>query len=143
IAGDAQRLTRDLNASDKVRVDQHFTEIRALETSIQAAIAGSGTGSGGSCGPATAPVDPPVGPNAFSGWSNETLRGQMMADMIAYALACDLTRVASWMMSFEQIQMGNAIDQTSQMHDDSHNAQARPANIAANCNWHATLFARL
>jgi hypothetical protein len=29
------------------------------------------------------------------------------------------------------------------MHDDSHNAQARPTHIAANANWHATLFGRL
>jgi hypothetical protein len=141
IADDAQRLTSTLGASDKVRIDQHFEEIRALEKTIQAAING-GTGTG-TCGPTSAPVDPPVGSNSFSGWSNETLRGQMQADMIAYALSCDLTRVVSWMMSFEQVQMGNVVDGQTQMHDDSHNAQIRPTNIAANCNWHATLFARL
>jgi hypothetical protein len=142
IAEDAQSLTSTLGANDKARLEQHFDEIRNLETSIQAAIAGGGTG--GTCsGPGSAPVDPPAGPNQFSGSSNETLRGQMMADMIAYALACDLTRVVSWMMTFEQVQMGNAVDGVTQMHDDSHNAQTRPTNIAANCNWHATLFARL
>jgi hypothetical protein len=141
IAEDAQRLTSQVGASDKARLDQHFTEVRALEQQIQAAIAGGGTGGG--CGPATAPIDPPAGANAFAGWSNETLRGEMMADMLAYALACDLTRVASWMLTFEQVQMGNALDRTSEMHEDSHNAQTRPANIAANANWHATLFGRL
>ncbi len=141
IAGDAQRLTSNLGANDKARLDQHFEEIRSLEKTIQAAI--SGGGSSGGCGPASAPVDPPVGANAFSGSSNETLRGQMQADMIAYALSCDLTRAVSWMLTFEQVQMGNAVDGVTQMHDDSHNAQVRPANIAANCNWHAALFARL
>lgn len=141
IAEDRQRLTSSLGANDKVRVDQHFEEIRALETSMRAAIAGGG--SGGSCGPATAPVDPPVGANTFVGWSNETLRGQMMADMIAYALSCDLTRAVSWMMTFDQVQMANVADAQTEMHDDSHNAQMRPVNISANCNWHATLFARL
>ena len=141
IADDAQRLTGKLGATDKMRVEQHFEEIRALELKIQSAL--SGGGGGGSCGPASAPVDPPLGQNAFSGSSNETLRGQLQADMIAYALACDLTRVASWMMTFEQVQMANAVDGQTQMHDDSHNAQVRPVNIAANCNWHATLFARL
>ncbi|HEY5927561.1 MAG TPA: DUF1552 domain-containing protein [Kofleriaceae bacterium] len=141
IASDAQRLTSTLGANDKARVDQHFEEIRSLEKSIQAAI--SGGGSTGTCGPATKPTDPPIGPNAFSGSSNETLRGQMQADMIAYALSCDLTRVASWMMTFEQVQMANAVDGLTQMHDDSHSASTRPVNIAANCNWHATLFARL
>jgi len=140
IATDAQRLTSNLGASDKVRVEQHLEEIRSLERNLQAAISGGGVSG---CGPATAPVDPTIGANAFSGWSNETLRGQMMADMIAYALACDLTRVASWMMTFEQVQMANVVDGLTQMHDDSHNAQLRPTNIAANCNWHATLFARL
>jgi hypothetical protein len=141
IAEDAQKLTASVGASDKARLDQHFTEIRALEQTIQAAIAGGGMPSG--CGPATAPTDPPAGTNTFAGWSNETLRGQMMADMLAYALSCDLTRVASWMMTFEQVQMGNVTDGLTEMHDDSHNAQTRGASIAANANWHATLFGRL
>lgn len=141
VAEDAQRVTSRVSAGDKVRIEQHFEEIRALERSVQAAIAGGGTSSG--CGPATAPVDPPAGVNTFVGWSNETLRGQMMADMIAYALSCDLTRVASWMMTFEQVQMANVLDATTEMHDDSHNGQTRGAAISANCNWHATLFARL
>jgi hypothetical protein len=141
IAEDRQRLTSSLGANDKVRVDQHFDEIRALETSMRSAITGGG--SGGGCGPATAPIDPPAGVNTFVGWSNETLRGQMMADMIAYALSCDLTRAVSWMMTFEQVQMANVADATTEMHDDSHHAQERPSNIAANCNWHAALFARL
>ncbi len=140
IGDDAQRLTSTLGANDKVRVDQHFEEIRALEKQLQAAITG---GPGGSCGPATPPVDPAVGANTFVGWSNETLRGQMMADMIAFALSCDLTRAVSWMMTFDQVQMANVADAQTEMHDDSHNAQARPVNIAANCNWHASLFARL
>ncbi len=140
IADDAQRVTSSLGANDKIRVDQHFEEIRALERTMQAAIAGGGSGG---CGPATAPVDPAIGANTFVGWSNETLRGQMMADMIAYALSCDLTRAVSWMMTFDQVQMANVADSQTEMHDDSHNAQVRPTNIAANCNWHATLFARL
>jgi hypothetical protein len=142
IAEDAQKLTTSVGTNDKARLDQHFTEIRALEQTIQAAIAGGGTTSGG-CGPATPPTDPPAGANVFSGWSNETLRGQMMADMLAYAFACDLTRVASWMMSFEQVQMANVTDGQTEMHDDSHNAQTRGPSIAANANWHATLFGRL
>jgi hypothetical protein len=139
IAGDAARLTSKVGASDKARLDQHFEEIRALERSL----AGGGGGGGGCQGPTSAPVDPPAGVNTFAGWSNETLRGEMMADMIAYALACDLTRAVSWMLTFEQVQMANVIDRATEMHDDSHHAQERPANIAANCNWHATLFARL
>ncbi len=142
IADDAQRLTSAVSASDKIRLDEHFEEIRALERSMVAATGGGG-GGGGSCASVTAPVDPAPGTNAFSGWSNETLRGQMMADMLAYALSCDLTRVASWMLTFEQVQMGNAIDRLTQMHDDSHNAGTRQSYIAANCDWHATLFARL
>jgi Protein of unknown function (DUF1552) len=141
IAEDAQKLTASVGASDKARLDQHFTEIRALEQTILAAIAGGGMTGG--CGPATAPTDPPAGTNTFAGWSNETLRGQMMADMLAYALSCDLTRVASWMMTFEQVQMANVTDALTEMHDDSHNAQTRGASIAANANWHATLFGRL
>src|SRR5688500_1532989 len=59
IADDAQRLTGKLGANDKMRVEQHFAEIRALELQIQSALAGGG--GGGSCGPASAPIDPPLG----------------------------------------------------------------------------------
>jgi hypothetical protein len=139
IKSDASRLTSAVGAADKTRLDQHFTEVRALEQSILATLGGGG----GGCGPATVPVDPPAGANQLGGWSNETVRGALIAEMLGYALGCDLTRVASWMLSFEQVQMANIVDQATTMHDDSHNAGSRDAVIAANCNWHAELFARL
>ncbi|HEY4058094.1 MAG TPA: DUF1552 domain-containing protein [Kofleriaceae bacterium] len=144
IAEDAAALQGQVGASDKARLEQHFDEIRALELRMQAAATGGGGGTTSGCmSPFSAPTDPPAGPNQFAGWSNETVRGQLMADMIAYALACDFTRAVSWMLSFDQVFLANALDRTSDMHEDSHNAQTRTPTVAANCNWHATLFARL
>lgn len=145
VADDAAQLRRDLAPTDRARLEQHFEEVRAIEVALRASVTGGGGGGGGgTCtNPMAAPTDPPAGTNTFIGWSNETLRGELMADMIAYALACDLTRVASWMLTFDQVQMANALDRTTEMHDDSHNGGTRAAAIAANANWHATLFGRL
>jgi hypothetical protein len=84
-----------------------------------------------------------VGANNFGGWSNETTRGDLMADMIALAFACDLTRAVSWMLTFDQCFMSSrdAAGPTEDMHYLSHNGTAQ--NLADNANWHAARFARL
>jgi hypothetical protein len=140
---DANRLSASVSGKDKVRLEQHFDEIRAIERSLQNTT-GGGTPTGGSCSkPADPGADPALGANAFVGWSNETLRGNVMADMIAYAFACDLTRVVSWMLTFDQVFLRNALNNLTDMHDDSHDQSNRKAQIAASTNWHASLFARL
>lgn len=147
LLSDIKNIRNRVSGRDRVRLEQHFDEIRKIEKNIQSQInqgSGSGSATGGSCIKPTSPGnDPAIGANSFSGWSNETLRGEVMADLIAYALACDLTRVVSWMLTFEQVFLGNAVNQTSDMHDDSHNASTRTPVISANANWHSALFARL
>lgn len=157
VLDDSKRLTSKVSGADKIRLDQHFDEIRSIENSLMGSsgalsIASSGGGSlstssvpsGSMCTkPANPGADPALGANAFVGWSNETLRGQVMADMIAYAMACDMTRVVSWMLSFDQVFMKNQLDGVTDMHDDSHKAQTQFAQLGANANWHCALFAQL
>lgn len=73
-----------------------------------------------------------------------------MADMLAYAFACDMTRVASWMLTHDQCWINSAQTSGSMLsnnggppdiHHDSHFATAEIK--AANCNWGASLFGRL
>jgi Protein of unknown function (DUF1552) len=104
---------------------------------------GGGAATGSCMKPTDPGADPALGANAFVGWSNETQRGNVMADMIAYAFACDLTRVVSWMLTFDQVFLRNALNNLTDMHDDSHDQSNRKAQIAASTNWHASLFARL
>jgi hypothetical protein len=110
---------------------------------------GSG-GPGGACVGLTNPGPDPAVSYGFGSWSNETQRGQQMADMMAYAFACDMTRVASWMLTFDQCWINSAQTSGSMLpnnggppdiHHDSHFATAEVK--AANCNWAAGLFGRL
>ncbi|MES1204410.1 MAG: DUF1552 domain-containing protein [Pseudomonadota bacterium] len=86
---DITRLQGRVGAADKHRLDQHLTNIRSIEQRISSA-----TGAGplpASCGTQTRPKA--VGDTR----SNEdlVLRNQLMSDLIATALACDLTRIFS------------------------------------------------
>lgn len=114
------------------------------------AMGGGVSGPGGACTGLMNPGADPAVTYGFGSWSNETQRGINMADMIAYALACDMTRAVSWMLTHDQCWIGSA--QTSgstvpgqggppDIHNDSHFA---PADIRAkNANWGAALFGRL
>ena len=110
---------------------------------------GGGAGTNACVGLSNPGADPAVS-YGFGSWSNETLRGQQMADMMAYAMACDLTRVASWMLTHDQCWLNSAQTAGStfpgqggppDIHNDSH--FATPDIRAANCNWGAGLFGRL
>lgn len=83
IKGDAAELRQRLGASDKARLDAHLAGIDELETRLLSAPP--------TCSVPTAPVDP-----ADDG-TNEPLsaRSQLLCDVLAQAIACDLTRVFS------------------------------------------------
>lgn len=89
---DATSLASSLTASDRRRLDQHMTSLRELELRI-----GS---SGPMCTPPTNPsgeitdavMDDILGPVKIFTRFND-----IMSELLAMALACDLTRVASYM----------------------------------------------
>jgi hypothetical protein len=106
-----QRLLGRVGAADRVRLEQHFDEIRDLETRL-----GTTTMSGGGCQrPAEPGEDPSVGgDNAGSdsssigtntGYSNEHDRARLLADLIHMAFVCDLTRVATLQLTVFQSHM--------------------------------------
>ncbi len=136
---DASRLNQRVSAADRVRLEQHYEEIRKIERTLQAAPTPVATGS---CSPVAPNADPSIGPNSFGSTSNETARGEVMADLIAMAFACDVTRVVSWMLTYDQVFMGS-VDGTANMHEDSHNISDRETVVGENANWHASLFGRL
>ena len=92
VVTDATRLSSDLTASDRARLDQHLTSVRELELRIAS----------------TGPVCmPPLDPASMvdDAWlmsehgpaQHLTLLNDLMSELLAMALACDLTRVASYM----------------------------------------------
>jgi hypothetical protein len=88
----AESLLPRLGASDRRTLEQHFTELRALETRLQPFVPS------GACAPPRDPGD------RFGqigvGWNNETERGEILADLLGTAFACNRARVASFMVTF-------------------------------------------
>ena len=162
VLDDRQRLEAKLGGEDRARLSLHFDEIRGMEqklsSQLQSADAGTTTMPPATMAACTAPMkpgtDPAISSMSFGGWSNETWRGELQADLIAHAIACDLTRIVSWMITHDQCWL-NSTQTTgintpytnptptglNDIHADSHNAPG--TKCAANNNWHATLWGRL
>jgi hypothetical protein len=86
---DARLLRPRLGTSDQARLDQHLEGIRDLETRLQVPDPGTAV-----CQP---PTKPTLGPDVSRQATRE--RNQAMSELIALALACDLTRVFSFMLA--------------------------------------------
>ena len=126
----SERLRQVMGASDRIRLEEHFEQIRTLENRISDIAEGGGTPTGGN-GTCAVPADPGSDPtvnesvtdaNGSSGWSDEDKRGIVMADLIHMAMACDLTRVASLMIGFvsSAINMKTIIGVNYDAHDTTH-----------------------
>jgi len=145
--GDA--LMSRVSQYDQIRLERHFDEIRDLETRL----ANLPTGGGAGCG---APPDPGADPSATSyptndghstGYSDEELRGRIFVDLIHMALVCDLTRVASLMVNYEQSGMslepiwGSPWEMHAITHEDS--VVDRNEIWNAVTSWQSSFFGRL
>jgi hypothetical protein len=95
VRGDIDGLMRRLGPPDRRRLDQHLQAVGDLEKRIrQAATAVSAPLAAASCGT-------PVRPSAGGYTNNESFEktSQLMNDVVAMALACDRTRVVSYMLT--------------------------------------------
>jgi hypothetical protein len=80
VSSQAERLKQRRGARDVERVEQHLDSIRTLETRIAAGAS--------ACAPGAEPVDVPD----VYGLEQIAEKNQVMSDLLALALACDLTR---------------------------------------------------
>ncbi len=95
VMGDIQALEANLGATDKICLDQHLTAIRQLEMRL----ASGGIPGGGSCElPAQAPEAYPT----MGGIQPLRDRSRAMSDVLALALACDMTRAFSFQFTVFQ-----------------------------------------
>jgi hypothetical protein len=155
VRDDTERLMTQLGREDRLRLERHFDEIRALETRLSLL-----TPTMGSC---ALPEDPGEDPaieimragysasdvnTAQMGWANEDLRARVMCDLVHMAFVCDLTRVASMMMTFPQSFMSvePICGVASDLHEMSHGPGSFTTwgqSLAWLTGWFAYVTARL
>ena len=93
---DAKRLQATVGAADSKRIDAHMESIRSLEARIPTTASTTNTTGGGTC--MTTPTAPTAGA-ANLDLSKVTATSTAMNQLIAAALACNMTRVYSHLWS--------------------------------------------
>lgn len=147
------RLARRLGAADRQRLEQHLHELNQL----QMRLAMTPEPTAGACmRPMEPGDDPPIADGHETqmngnlmytpgrGWSDETLRGEVMVDMVKMAFACDLVRSVGFRITLDQTFL-NAQDATghaSDMHETTHGG-AGDDGCRDSIAWHVAHFARL
>ena len=95
VADDSRRLQGRLGLADRIRLDQHFTAIRELELRLHRLE--QDPPSYASC---ALPTLPPTDiPTDGRGRQQVGLRNALMAELAAMAMACDQSRVVSYLLS--------------------------------------------
>lgn len=147
VLDDAARVQASLSGTDKIRLEQHFEEIRSIERGL----ASPPSNPSGGCSTPTKPgADVPPSTINYGGWASETLRRDQQADILAFALACDLTRSVSWQLTYDQCWLGgsNISGINKDLHQISHDVNndttgtLKPA-MQDHYNWHCAGFARI
>jgi hypothetical protein len=133
VAGDLERVLPRLASADRAKLDAHLSAVRALELRLDQL-------GGADCTP------PELGPPfEYKKNPNYPKVGELQVEMLALALACGLTNVASLMWSSA---LGSAIftwlehtvDHHTLSHDESDAAQQQLVAINA---WFTERFAEL
>ncbi len=104
VKGDLTRLNRVLGSSDRQRLDAHLTGVRELERQLDLPAAPTS--------PACSVPSAPTVDGAKYSEAGELL----LLDLTAMALKCDLTRYASFMLSFGGASAGPAPEQHALTH---------------------------
>lgn len=156
VATEAEALTKQLGAADKVRMQRHLDEVRAMELKLQQIQLDEV----GACKLLTDPgKDPAIGNAVENGdtggyaaggaWSNEELRAQTIVDLIHMAFTCDLSRVANVVFTFAQcfLNANPIFGHPSDFHELGHYSMGggdKGADAVADAvSWHVKHFARL
>jgi hypothetical protein len=159
VRGDTERLLPRLGAADNLRMQRHFDELRALEERLNAI---TPPDSPGCVMPADPGDDPAIGGPVENGeqgsgggydsnaaYSNEELRAQTMVDLIHFAFACDLSRVANLMFTYSQcfLNMNPIYGYPTDLHEMSHYSMGGGEDganaVADGIAWHVKHWATL
>ena len=145
-------LLPKLGRADRIRMEQHYDEIRTLENRVSATPPPQTS----TCQKPEDPgADPPIGGamddsgdeiiyDRNLGYSNEEQRARVFCDLIHMALTCDLTRVVSLQFTTFQSHMNmyQATGQPFDLHDLSHSTGST-LEVSKGIAWHIKHFAYL
>ncbi|MCA9664260.1 MAG: DUF1552 domain-containing protein [Myxococcales bacterium] len=116
---DANRLRSRLGNADKQRIDQHLEGLRAIERQLQAR--GVPTPAGPTCPTATRPSKTNFGDGGSK--EEKEAKSKLFSELLAIAMACDLTRVFSYEWSATQSEAVYwEVSSSTEHHELSHNA---------------------
>jgi hypothetical protein len=136
VAEDLESLAAEVGVTDRQKLDLHLTAVRELEQRLQ----GDGTvgGATASCDASSAPQNP--GDPQLK--ENFPAIGKLQMDVLALALKCDVTRVASLQWSWSRSNLVHTwVGATAGHHDLSHDHSS--ASLSAINHWYAEQFAYL
>lgn len=153
---DAQALIPKLGAADRIRLERHFDELRALEQRLDL----QPPPMTGSCAMLEHPGDDPeIGGSVENGdtegyanggaYSGEQERAEILTDLIAMAFTCDLSRVASLMYTMAQCFLNSQplLSLPSDMHELGHfgvgGGQVGLDAMSDCVAWHVRHYGRL
>ena len=149
VTADIGRLNRDLGSKDRACLDMHTTSIRELEMRLSGGLVGN-------CGdPGAPPLDWPT----VDGIQRLRDRSNAMSEVLALALACDMTRAFSYQFSVFQTghdfsqepelngsvpstDPDNRLDESSSFHEAAH-AESFQDNVRIVTNFTFSNFAYL
>ncbi len=152
VGEDMQRLMARLGQTDRARMERHFEEVRGLERRLQPFSAGRASRN-------CRMPEPPGTEEAFGraardrpkygsteGYSDEERRADVLSDLVAVAFACDLCRVASYMLTEWKCYMNmfQVAGWKSDMHELTHGAAGpRIEPVSDAVGWCVKLWGQL
>ncbi|MBL4688673.1 MAG: DUF1552 domain-containing protein [Nannocystaceae bacterium] len=160
IEGKRQGILGKVGAADRIRLEEHFDQLRDLEMRI-------GTIDPGSAAACSALPDPGADPDiggdnagsgsdtigANSGYSDENGRANLQADLIHMAFICDLTRAATLQITVFQshmnvTQLSEDLDlpMRAEQHEIGHNGDTENRGqicVSTLLGWHVGIWGRL
>lgn len=142
-------LVARVSTYDRRRLEQHFDQIRDLETRLSEIPDTSGEGCSQFPDPGSDPAEEDYANTEHggtAGYSGEEERAAIFVDLIHMALVCDLTRVATLVITAEQSMMSiqPLFGAAYEMHDVTHNDIPNRNEVWNDItSWHAGFFASL
>lgn len=158
VGSQRERVLSKVGNSDRIRLEEHFDELRALETRLTEIDPG---GAAACMVPSDPGADPQIGGDnpdsgdvgTNTGYSDEDARANAMADIIHMAFVCDLTRTATLQLTVFQSHMNVTqlseelgLPMRAELHEVGHNGD--PDNRGQICvstmlGWHVGIWGRL